>query len=213
MTDDTARALGAGGRSFNINGKVCKARPLSLKELAELGRVCLRAYKKDQIQGYKQMLEDCGLPSTEINSMLMTKVQELSAIELEDLPTKTAYNPPELTITPDLKNWMVQNLGVEDKETDLQFQIKAAAALSGGLLSEADYEKLVGKKPRRVLQPYVAWWCSEQPAGVIAMLYQAFQSYGVTEDEVIEAFRKDEEGLRDMHREVEILSAPQPGNG
>ena len=88
MSEDVARALGAGGDITTIAGKECKVRPLSIRELTEVERECLKVYKRTFLETFHDNLD--LLPDDEAAGLMSRKLEEASAWDVGDLPSKKA---------------------------------------------------------------------------------------------------------------------------
>lgn len=221
MADDVARAIGAKEpEPILIDGKPCYARPLTLRELAELERDCLSRWRKEQVNSLKDSLS--GLEDVIDNEtrtdMLKDRAVEVSKVTLKELPPRFVYEPGKIELTNELRKWVETNLSgylLEPNEARYDESIRGAAsnALENGVLTENHYTQLTKKAPRKTSVPYVNWWITGSMDGRLSMAHAAFQTSGVTRDQVNEAMRGKPGVLQQIVRDIERLTAPDVGNG
>ena len=219
MAEDVARAIGAGGKTVVIAGKECQIRPLSLLELTELERECLRTYKKDYLETFK---DNADLLGDDAPQFLRDKLEEVARWDVTNLPMKYVYDPSKLAASTKLKLWLKKNTDFNEKPSgeklepqlvDRIMQRMAATCLDNGTLSEDKYQQLTGKETEKTRVGYVNWWITGAMDGMITMIWICFRSYGVTKEEVAREFTKLSDVLVDMARDIEHLTAPEVGNG
>ena len=219
MSEDVARAVGAESPDgIRINGKDCRPRPLTIKELTELQRECLSQYRRSFVQAFSENAD--LLPGDEGKKLIREKLEEAARFDISNLPKRDVYDPRKIKINPSIEKWLVENVeGYEkDEEASKEKQEKTtkrvvASALDEGLLDPKVYEELTGVHlvPSRV--GYVNWWITGSFDGQIAMICLAFRGCNVTKDEIFLEIGRNPRVLIDLAREIEHLSAPEVGNG
>jgi len=205
MADDMARAVGASGsNTVEIAGKQCTARGLTLKELGEVERLCLRAYQRSYVEAYE---------STGANAKQIEEARERAARwDVDDLPSKAAYDPRKIKLNRELKCWVDDQFG-DEKRGDYQYKILVATSLDNGTLTERNYRKLTGQKPIKQSIPYSTWWITGCFDGMVSFVWVCFKHNGVTMEQVTDAMRENQELLIGLTREIEHLTTPAVGNG
>lgn len=214
MADDMARALGAGeATEFTINGKKCKPRPLGLVELAEVERECLKHYKRQYLETYRDNLD--MLPADVGLALMREKLEEVARWDVHDLKTKLAFDPAGVKPTDALIKWAEHNITgfTHDPNRMSAFQRVVAMSMDAGILQPEDYTILAGEVPRSAKVGYVNWWISSSFEGMLAMLVKAFESNGITRAEVLKEVTGNPTLLAEMAHQIEHLSAPAAGNG
>jgi len=222
MGEAEARAVGAGGAmTAKIGGKQCHAKPLSFKELAEVERECLKAYKGLYLETYANNID--LMPKHLRDSMLREKFEEAARWDVDDLPPKFALDANRVEVTDKLRKYIVEMFGVDlesdewkkaDKEkTEEKLRRLTATALDQGILSEKEYGKLTGKKIKKAKVPYASWWITGSMEGMIVFVWMGFKHEGVTKEEVKDAMADNPTMLTEFALEIERLSSPQLGNG
>lgn len=220
MSEDTARAVGAPSpTTVMIAGKECHPRPLNIKELGEIERECLKQYKRQYLETYKENAD--LLPEGEATRLMVDKMDQVAKWGTHNLPLKDAYDPSRIRINDKLMAWVVENyddyLSGQEKEEDekkrkTMAQRLIATALDNGTLSEDAYEDMAGRKVSKVQIGYVNWWITGAYDGMMELVYTSFKQYGVTRDDVGEALARNPTMLVGLSREIESLSTPQMGN-
>ena len=217
MSEDVARAVGAEGpTSITIKGKECHPRPLTIKELTELERVCLREWKKEYLRTFSDNVD--LLPAGEGQKLLREKMEEVAKYDVSDLPPKHAFDPRALKINDKLIVWLKDHLDFDDEGMDgalrnRAVRIMTATALESDMMSEQDYQKMVGVKPKKVQVGYANWWITATFEGMLSMIGLCFRDQGVTKEEVFEAIGNNPTAMATLARDIEKLSAPKVGNG
>lgn len=213
MADDVARAVGAGSNtSLVINGKTCKIRPLTIKELAEVERDCLKKYRRSYLSTYAENIE--FLPENVQSDLMEKKMEEAARWDVSDLPTKPSHDPGKVKMTPELRKHLEEDLDLIDSEADeAKAKRLGSIALDQGLLSDVDYQKLTGEKPKLTPINYAQWWISSSFEGRIALITACLSPCGVSEDEIIESMREDPAAALRIASDIEALSTPKVGNG
>lgn len=217
--DDTARAIGAsGGSTIKIAGKDCRPKPLTLKELGELERRALRAYRRDYVQAVMDVAEYLQEPNR--SEVINKRVQEAANIVLKELPPHFICDPSSIECTQPLKDWIKQNFNIAapdekgaPEDVHSGYQKAAALAINQGALTETEYTQIVGKPVVRTRVAYPNWWIASTPDGQLAMIHQSFRDYNVTESQVAEALGVDRGKIFELYSEVEEITAPDVGNG
>ncbi len=219
MAEDVTRAVGGKGpEPIKINGKDCFPKPLTLKELGELERDCISRYRKDYVKGFSDVVSE--LPEAMRVPLIMEKVNEAGHFELKTLPAKFVYEPKKIELTNQLKIWLEENMDgyLDDtapgkSDYDQSLRIAAAQALDQGVLTEEKYQELCKKPARKTKVAYVNWWTTGTFDGMLSMIHLSFRDYGVSREDVAEAIGNKKGILAQVAREIEKLSAPEPGNG
>ncbi len=211
--DDTARALGAaGGTTTIIAGKECTARPLSVRELAEVERICIEDYKDNYLATVGRNIK--RLPDkNRRNAMMEEQLIKVAEWTIKDLPKSEVFDPARVNVTKDLRAWLKETFSLNGDTNAQTMKRTAAAALNQGILSSDEYKKLTNKNAPSVLVPYVNWWITGCYDGMITFVWVAFRDSGVTKDEVASALGRDASLLTQLTQEIEGLSAPAAGNG
>lgn len=221
MAEDMARALGSPGPEGEmIAGVLCKPRPLSMKELGELERLCLASYRRSYIQTFSENLD--LLPDNVGRMLIQQKMEEAARLDLNTLPIRFAYTANKVKLTPELTAWLAENLDgysepVENEtpeQTENRLQQLVGAALEGGLLTETEYGELSGNaKLKKSKVPYVSWWISSTFDGRMSMAWMAFSKCGITRAAFEEAISVDPGLLVRMAGLIQNLTVPAVGNG
>jgi hypothetical protein len=222
MADDVSRAVGAGStETITIAGKECTVRPLTLRELGEIERDCLKRYKRQYLSTYSENVD--LLEGNEATKLMEHKLEEVARWDISSLPLKYVYDPNRLNMNESLKKWAVDNLAIDtmDKDgkeisksiLDKVLKSNVATALDNQSLTDELYENLTGDAPRKMKVPYVNWWITGTFEGMITMMWQCFKRNNVTREEVEEAIADNPGMLAQISREIEHLSSPAVGNG
>lgn len=216
-----ARALGAEEPEGElIAGVLCKPRPLAMKELGELERLCLASYRRSFIQTFSENLD--LLPESTGRMLIQQKMEEAARLDLNTLPVRFAYPSDKVKMTPELAAWLNENLDgysePAENETEAQTETRlkqlVGVALEGGLISEAEYGELTnGAKLRKSKVPYVSWWISSTFDGRMAMAWMAFSKCGITRAAFEDAVSADPGMLVRMAQRIQTLTVPAVGNG
>ncbi len=211
MSEDTARALGAGSpTTVVIAGRECRPRPLGIRELAELERDCLERYRRSYVEGYSRNLD--LLPKDQRQSAVRDAMAEAARWDVDSLPRKRAHDPRRVRLTDALRDRLAELFG-EDAADDARLRTMAAGALDQGMIDEAEYRALAGCAPPAVPVPYVTWWITGCFEGMISTCWTCFRRDGVTRDQVADALSDRPGLLNELAREIESLSSPRAGNG
>lgn len=226
MSDDVARAVGAGGKTITIAGKECQIRPLSILELGELERECLEQYQDKYLATFyrnQKYLKNGDTGGESAQDIMRNEIEKAAKWDVADLPTKFVYDPDKLFITPKLQSWLKNKIGysrkdakgvkLTEQELDIHLRRLTASLLDEGLLTEDDYERLTSKSPEKMQMGYSGWWVNGCFDGRITMLYICFKHLGLSKEEIARSVGKDKEALIQTASEIEHLSAPAAGNG
>lgn len=226
MAEDVARAVGAGGTddaAIMIAGKRCTPRPLSIRELAEVERECLRAYTRHHLQTYSENLDLMPGDADSRATAMRDKIEEASRWDISDLPPRHAYDPATVVLSAALQDWAKAELRVADTDAagkplgaavaEQRYRRAIVAALDAGLLKDTQYKELTGKEPAKLRVGYCNWWITGTMDGMITLIWMCFRASGVTKDEVLAAIGNDFDILANLSREIEHLTAPAVGNG
>jgi hypothetical protein len=226
MSDDVARAIGAGGpATITIAGKECRFRPLSVRELSEIERDCLSRYRQSYLATYAESVSLLGDRGQEL---LLEKIEVAAKWDVGDLPVKWVYDTAKIVITDALVQWLVENFQLDPlhltyneagpNKARLLNMIRrmAATALDQNSLDDSQYEVLTGQKPKKVRVGYVYWWTTASYDGMVSMIWMCFRDSGpngVTRDEIASEIGTNPQLLVYASREIEKLTAPSVGNG
>lgn len=223
MAEDVARAVGSDGtEEVMIAGKPCRVRPLTLAELGEVERECLKLWKREYLMTFSENID--LLPDQSCRqSLLLEKMESVAKMDVSDLPLKSAFDANRIEVSDKLTQWLEtkydQKITASGKDgsPDEARRIKlvqrvAAAALDSGELSEDQFKELTGKSTRKVQIGYVNWWITGNMEGMLTLAWVAFKVYGVSKSDVALALMKNPALLINISREIENLSAPQSGN-
>ncbi len=213
MSDDTARAVGASGSTtVLIAGKECTARPLSIRELAEVERICVDGYKDDYLATVGRSIK--RLPDkSRRNAFMEEEIIKAANWTIKDLPKSEVFDASRIDASSDLRLWLKETFSLNGQNDDNAVKRMAASALDQGMLSNAKYEEMTGKKPPSVSVPYINWWITGCFDGILTLVWIAFRDAGVTKDEVSEAVGQNMNLLTQLAHDLEKLSAPAAGNG
>jgi hypothetical protein len=211
MPDDVARALGTPGPTMvEIGGKQCQSRPLTMQELSEAERDCLKRYKREYLETFAENAD--LLPKGEGAGLLQEEMRKAAKWDINDLPTKHGHDPKAIKINRSIRKWLEGNFDVKGK-TDESLKILAAAALDQETMTAEQYKEMVGARPHKVKIPYVNWWVTGAFDGMIALVFICFRHNGVTREEVAAEMIKNPTMMTELSREIESLSVPAVGNG
>lgn len=223
MSDDVARAVGAGGTTLVIAGKECQIRPLTAKELAEVERECIDNYRQSYLESLAKSAHLVFPDKRERQSYLREEMEKAAKWDVEDLPRKPVHDPKKIKVNKRLHLWLTENMNLSDKDVDgklltkakLEERIKRAAgtALDSGILDKSTYENLVGEIPKASYVDYVSWWSTATVDGMVTLIWKSVQNSGVTKEQVMTELSEKPDLLATHSRDVEHLSAPAEGNG
>lgn len=214
MSEDMARALGTTDlEPIKIGDKECVPRPLSVTELMECERRCLKSFKREFLETWNENLD--MIPEDQRLSMIARKIDEVGKWDASDLPHKYANNPSRIKLTDELRARVRDMLDITGDEdvSDFRMQRLAAALLDGGLLPTAVYKELTGTNPPQFKVDYVNWWITGSYEGMLTFVWVNVRHLGLTRDQVAEATRGNARLLIEVSRDIERLSAPKLGNG
>lgn len=217
MSDDTARAVGAGAGMppVMINGKECEIRPLSLLEFTEIERACLNQFRLHRLEYLKESAHLLG-DEEEAKQLVREEQLNMADWDVTDLPPKYVYSADALEVNPDIKKWLREEWDVNTKAKEMtvaKLQRMVAAALDNGLLTPEQYKAMVGELPKKVNVGYASWWITGSVDGMIEMIWKCFKPQGVEKEEVIRAVSRDKALMVDLSRTIEAVSVPDVGNG
>lgn len=211
MAEDTARAVGAGKLTpIIINGKECKLRPLTMRELGEVERECLDVYRKSYMKAYADNVQ--FLPKSDRSAILREKLEECAKWDVSDLPTKSVYDPLKVKIDDAVREWAIATLGILEEIDDDKLKIMIASSMDQGMIKEEEYKTVAKIDPKKVSIGYANWWISATFEGQISMIVECFRASGISKDELIEYMRDNPVALTVISSEIEKLSTPQMGN-
>ena len=212
--EDVARAVGANGASsgVKINGKTFTPRPLTLKELTELERDCVKQYRRQYLEALREDINLLPNGEEEFKRIFL----ESARWEADDLPKKYVYDVKKIPVTSQLEIWLKRNMDVDDKLLKKGPEVirrLVATALDSEAMTEKVYKELTGTEPKKLSTGYANWWCTGTFAGMVSMLYLAVRDSGVTKEDIEKELAGQQAMLASLSREVEELSAPSLGNG
>jgi hypothetical protein len=209
MPEELARALGAdAGPLVTIGGKEYRVRPLGLKELTEIERICLRTYKLQYLESYS---DNVGvLPDADRSRALTEKVDEAARWDIDDLPVRYVHDASKIVVTHKLRGWSWMHLAAPKNVTDLNLQVLVATALDQNVLTGKEYYELTQNGAPRVKVPYVSWWITGSLEGMVNLIWVCLRGQGVSRSDIENL---DLMTLSQVARDIERASAPQPGNG
>src|SRR5690606_18323895 len=172
-----ARAVGAdsGDEPIKINGKECVPRPLTVKELTELERECLKRFKREYLSTFSENIDI--FPKDHQTRILMEKTDEVAKWDLTNLPPKWAYDSNSIVLNEELENWLREEIGFNEENfpeatRDKAKQRVVSTLLDDGRLTEEQYEKLTSQKPRKGKVGYAEWWITGTMDGMISMVWK-----------------------------------------
>lgn len=217
MSEDVARAVGSGNGVVTINGKPCKLRPLTLKELGEVERQCLIDYQDSYVETFARTASKFFTPE-ERKQLIMEKAEEAARWDISNLPLKFAHAPASVKYTPELQKSLSEKYGeiidiFKDNPQKLEVVVQrlAATELDAGALSYGEYERLTGTKPVNQKIGYANWWFTATSAGRIATMVACFDGQ-VTREEILAELSKDPGKIVEACREIEEMTRPAVGN-
>lgn len=212
MSEDVARMVGAGSsESVTINGKECFPRPLTLVELTEIERDCLKMCKRRVIETFSENAD--LLPESIREARLIEKMDEVSTWDLSNLPKKWTYDPRSIVVTPELTQWLERELnfkpGMYPKDKlELVKARLVVTALDEERMTIEEYKKLSPQShPRKYAVGYVEWWITGSLEGISTLVWKCFQ-HQCTREEVMTEMMKNPAIMRNAACEIEALTAP-----
>jgi len=216
MAEDVARVLGASAGTLMIGDVECKVRPLTIIELTELERTCLKMYKREYLSTYSDNAD--LLPDGAGERLLREKMDEVSLWTLEDLPTKEVYDVSKIKINGSISKWLTDSFdytpvkNASKEKVKRQKQEIIATCLESEDLSVELYTKLTDDVPRKHKVGYSSWWITGSHAGQLEMICKCFEGNPVTRSDIILAVSKNPQLMIELSRTIESLSAPEMGN-
>ena len=223
MAEDVARAVGAASpTTVTIAGKEVRPRPLSLKELAEVERDCLKRFRRQYLEAYRDNMD--LLSPAQRDRMMQEKIEETAKWDLANLPPKYAVDWHKVKLNDKLRTWVdsyLENQSMDDDKpteqdaVDRFYKKLVGAFIDQGILSDDEYKTLAGYDTPKVKVPYVSWWITGSLDGQITMCWACFSSVGITRDEIERdpLVLKNPQKLLQIAMEIETLTAPELGNG
>lgn len=217
--EDVARAVGAAStEKITIKGIECTVKPLTLKDLTEVERICLDKYRRSYVKTFADNADLLG--PVEGPKLVREKLEEAARWDVSSLPRKDAYDPARMVLTPEIIKWVETNVpgwSIDEKETEARreklLRRAVASMLDSGDLSPEQYTKLTGNTPVAFKIGYVNWWVTAVQEGMITMVTQSIKDNGVTYEDVVVAIGKNPSVLINLSREIEHLSVPEVKNG
>lgn len=205
MSEDVARALGAGGEGLSFNGKKAQIKPVGIKYLTEVQRECLRQFKRSYLETYKDNLDLLDMSIDDLKS----KADEVGRWALEDLPRKDSHDPKHLILTQQLKDWVNENVLEEPLDDDRKYKQVIASALDNGMLSDDLYFKATNEQPKKTQINYVSWWITATIEGMVEMAYASFRDQGITKEDIYIELGNNFARLAEISRDIEQITSPQ----
>ena len=211
MSEAVARALGASASTepIKINGKSCEIRPVVVKYLTEIGRECLRQFRRSYLENYRDNLDLLGKTQADLEN----KVDEVGRWDLANLPHKDAHDPKHLKITERLSEWLNTRILDEPTKDEKRLRQITASALDNGMLTDAEYLELTGDILRKNKINYVSWWITATIEGMIEMVHASFRDQGITKDDVYAELGNNFAKLAELSREIESVTTPKINEG
>lgn len=208
MSDKEARALGT-GTTIHVGGKDYEVKPITLGLLQQLQREAVASYKKGVIATYTENMDVLG-PSGP--AILEKKLDELSGMQIDDLPKREAYATDHLPVTDKLKERLEEEFGDDNipKYPDTKLLALLATALDQTLITVEEAEALTGKKPIKSRIPYDSWWVTASYDGMIAMIHTSLSQAQEVDREEIGKWPVTD--IAEVARTVEAITAPNMGN-
>lgn len=208
MGDKEARALGA-GVTANVGGKEYSIKPITLGLLQQLQREAMASYKKSVIATYAESMDALG----DVGPVLLEKkLDEVSKMQIDDLPKRVAYTTNHLPVSGKLRKELVRVFGDDTilEQPEAQVLELLAVAMDQKSVSTEDVEKLTGKRAVVSRIPYDSWWVTASYEGMIALIYTSLsQEHEVSREEIGKWPMKD---IAEVARAVESVTAPDMGN-
>ncbi len=107
-SEDAQAATAAPATVTLSNGKQLRLAPLTIKDLAEVGRLCLDEWRRDQLEILHANKDLLGDSYTELMRETLSKLQDTT---LEDLPQKSSTAPDGKTHKVPYYMWWMQQPG------------------------------------------------------------------------------------------------------
>jgi len=213
MSEDVARIVGAPSpTTVTINGKACQLRPLSLVELTEVERECLRHYRKSYLECFADNAASLGEKGMDI---LERKMEEAARWGVEDLPFKDAFDSEKMVFNEKVLEWLKGKIEFDLSPTVKDYEKKCKKVIAGLLdnkmLRVPEYEAMTGHTPKPVKILYANWWITGCMDGMITFVWVAYRSNGVSREEVARELGHNPSLMIQLSQELERMSAP--GNG
>ena len=213
MSEDTARALGAGSpMTVTFDGKECQVRGLGIKSLTEAERECLKDYRRSYLETYAENID--LIPNGQ--AVLERKIEEAAKWDVNDLPSKKGYDAAKVKVTAKLKKFVIEHFDSKEDEDafdDKKVKRFTAALLDEEILTVEQYKVLTGKTIHSTPIPYVHWWITGSMEGKLTMIWLCFKQDGITKQQISDRLGMDGALLTDISREMESFSTPAVGNG
>lgn len=212
MSESVARALGANEtRTVTIAGKKCTVRPLGLRELTEVERLCVKQYKRNLLETYAENVD--LLSESERAGLMREKLDEVALWDIDDLPPKRAHDATKIKATKKLREYVIKTFAADDSIKPLQLKQLVTGLLDSNAMNAATYKKYTDEKPPSVLVPYASWWITGSHDGMITLIWTCFKDDGVTKDEVARELGSNKEMLIAISRDIEHVTVPAVKNG
>jgi hypothetical protein len=221
MSGDRESRMLAAGEAFKVkepaedNGereeKTYKLRPVRIRELTELEKESLQAYKMEYLQTFKAGLKLLDSPEGN-DDRLLQEVQRVGNWNLSNLPQKEAFGVGPVPITAEIKSWVEKQYGITPS-TDLGIKAVMLNALDTGAVAPEDIKKMTGKFPLRGQVRYDQWWITGTLEGMLSFVHLSIRQ---CHPEVTKDWIKDKWSyirLIEAARIVEDITSASVGNG
>ncbi len=182
MPEDVARAVGASAGHVTIAGKRRKLRPLTVRELAEVERECLKYYKREYLKCYSDNLD--LVPNIDREAEMLKKLEEAARWDVRDLPGREVCDPARIQLTPALREYTTDHLAMDTKTGDIMLRAAIAAAVDTKMLTDEEFEALAGCPCPRTKVGYVQWWITGCYEGIVALLAYCAEDEGLSRTEL-----------------------------
>jgi hypothetical protein len=213
--EDTARAIGAAAGTVTINGKTRKLRPLTVRELAEVERECLRAYRRQYMEAYTDSIN--FLPAgTDKMALIMRKTDEICRWDVKDLPPQTVYDPSDVVVTPSLVALLRTKLSEKNggaPRGDTENRGVAAILLNNRTLTPDEYQAAAGVSAVPHLVSYVQWWVTGCFAGMVTFIASCVEGNDLTRNEIEDYIADSGTRAAQVAKELEAVSSPRSDFG
>lgn len=221
MSEDVARLAGSEGPTgIMIGGKLCTARPLTIKELGELERACLKLYRQSYVSTFVDGADALGYEGEKKDEYVQKAVERAARWDVHDLPIRKVFDPDSIKLTDKLRAWADVNCqyliefkkGDDSAKRDKVLCRVISTMLDSEGLTLDQYREFTGAEPVSIQAGYASWWTTATADGRMYSLFIAFKHNGVTMDDVGKAVSENPGFVLEMVREIEKLSVPQAGN-
>ena len=209
MSDDVARAVGAKSATIKIGDKECTIRPLSIRELLEIERECIKSYRRQYLTTFSENMD--LLPRNSRDKIMLEKMTEAGRWDIDDLPKKYIYDSRKIELTDKLKVWLQSNYGdmADDEEVARKLVV---SAMNQTELSEQEYKEMAGTVPTKLEVGYANWWITEDKDGQITFIWMAVKHNDISKKQLLEEISANPPLLYEISNEVHMVSSAKLGN-